>query len=102
MACSHPRPDAVGPLAYVGNGYRSCAEGEMMMAKVSGYRCECGKQKTEANRWMLGRIIYSGRMSWAALSTWNGDEADRETVLVFCSDFCALKWQAEILVRMGR
>jgi len=72
------------------------------VAKVSEYRCKCGAKKREANRWLIGRIIYAGLMSWAALSAWNDDEADRETVLVFCSDSCGLKWQAEMLTRMGR
>lgn len=78
------------------------------MAKVSEYRCKCGKQKTEANRWLLGCVIGSGWLNFqlmaevVCLRPWHEGFANEEGVLHFCSDFCALKWQAEMLGRMGR
>ena len=73
------------------------------MAKVSEYRCECGKQKTEANRWLLGWIGRNLTVDrFCCLMPWSDLMAERSSVLHFCSDKCALVWQQKEIEGMGR
>jgi hypothetical protein len=78
---------------------------------TSGYQCECGKVKQIANRWILGRFAHHGyfydgdlisETCYIGLRPWDEEEANKEHVLHFCSEFCAYKWLAEELERMGR
>lgn len=70
--------------------------------KTSAYTCTCGRKKDIANRWLLGILMKCGGATWACLSPWNDVEADRDDVLVLCSEQCAYKWLASELERMGR
>jgi len=73
------------------------------VAKVSEYRCKCGKQKTEANRWLLGWIGHNLTVDrFCCLMPWSDLMAERSNVLHFCSDKCALTWQQKEIERLGR
>jgi hypothetical protein len=68
-------------------------------------------RKGEANRWLLGvRTLHAWQDSnpsvldapVVALRPWDHAMALSPGVLHFCSDKCALAWQARELERMGR
>lgn len=77
---------------------------------VPGIKCDgCGKMK-DANRWLLGTIaaatISLGKseetyVDSVALFPWVEHTFDL-SIKDFCSDQCALKWQAAELDKLGR
>jgi hypothetical protein len=73
------------------------------VAKVMSYRCECGKYKDEANRWLLAMVVpRDGAPPLVSLTVWDEELAEEPNVHPKCGDKCALTWQARELEKLGR
>jgi hypothetical protein len=75
----------------------------------SPYECDvCKTKKGEGNRWLMGDVLHkrypdsSVSTNMIGLRPWQEEIADEEGVKHLCSDKCALTWQANELIKLGR